>query len=51
MCSSDLLEWTTPENPPGHGNWSPETMPVCYRGPYEYAVPGRDDDYWPQNVP
>jgi cytochrome c oxidase subunit 1 len=20
-----------------------------YRGPYEYAVPGRELDYWPQN--
>jgi cytochrome c oxidase subunit 1 len=22
-----------------------------YRGPYEYSVPGREEDYWPQNVP
>jgi cytochrome c oxidase subunit 1 len=45
------LEWTTPTAQPGHGNWPPEAMPVCYRGPYEYSVPGRDDDFWPQNVP
>jgi len=24
---------------------------VVYRGPYEYNVPGREDDYWPQNEP
>jgi hypothetical protein len=22
-----------------------------YRGPYEYSVPNREDDYWPQNSP
>ena len=26
-------------------------LPTVYRGPYEYSVPGRDEDYWPQNVP
>jgi hypothetical protein len=26
-------------------------MPVVYRGPYEYAHPDRDEDYWPQNLP
>jgi cytochrome c oxidase subunit 1 len=45
---SNTLEWTT-ESPPGHGNW--KTLPTVYRGPYEYNVPGRKDDYWPQNVP
>jgi len=24
-------------------------MPTVYRGPYEYATPGRDTDYWPQD--
>jgi cytochrome c oxidase subunit I len=43
------LEWTT-ESPPPHGNW-PEGLPTVYRGAYEYAVPGRDEDYWPQNEP
>ncbi len=47
---STTLEWTTP-SPPGHGNWSPDDMPRVYRGPYEYSVPGRDEDYWPQNQP
>jgi cytochrome c oxidase subunit 1 len=43
---ANTLEWTT-ESPPPHGNW-PE-LPTCYRGPYEYSVPDRDTDYWPQN--
>ncbi len=43
---ANTLEWTT-ESPPPHGNW--QEMPTVYRGPYEYAVPGRDTDYWPQN--
>jgi len=45
--NSNTLEWTT-ESPPPHGNW-PE-LPTVYRGPYEYSVPGREDDYFPQNV-
>jgi cytochrome c oxidase subunit 1 len=45
---SNTLEWTT-ESPPGHGNW--KTLPTVYRGPYEYNVPGRKEDFWPQNVP
>jgi cytochrome c oxidase subunit 1 len=48
---ANTLEWTTPENPPGHGNWPPHAMPEVFRGPYEYSVPGRSEDYWPQNVP
>ena len=47
---SNTLEWTTP-SPPGHGNWPPDAMPQCYRGPYEYSHPDRDDDYWPQDEP
>jgi cytochrome c oxidase subunit I len=46
---ANTLEWTTDETPPGHGNW--KELPTCYRGPYEYSVPGREEDYWPQNVP
>ncbi len=45
---SNTLEWTA-ESPPPHGNWS--EMPSVYRGPYEYSVPDRDRDYWPQNEP
>ncbi|MFO7303369.1 MAG: cbb3-type cytochrome c oxidase subunit I [Acidobacteriota bacterium] len=45
---ANTLEWAAP-SPPPHGNF-PE-MPVVYRGPYEYSVEGRDEDYWPQHVP
>jgi len=45
---ANSLEWTA-ESPPPHGNW--ETLPSVYRGPYEYGVPGRSEDYWPQNEP
>ncbi len=47
---ANTLEWQT-ESPPIHGNWAPDAMPVVYRGPYEYSVPDRDEDYWPQNAP
>jgi cytochrome c oxidase subunit 1 len=45
---ANTLEWTA-ESPPPHGNW-PE-LPTVYRGPYEYSVPDREEDYYPQNVP
>jgi cytochrome c oxidase subunit 1 len=44
---ANTLEWTA-DSPPPHGNW--KDLPAVYRGPYEYSVPGRSDDYWPQNV-
>ena len=47
---SNTLEWTA-DSPPGHGNWPPDELPNCYRGPYEYGHSGRDTDYWPQNAP
>jgi cytochrome c oxidase subunit 1 len=43
---SNTLEWTA-ESPPPHGNF--ETLPNVYRGPYEYSVPDRDEDFWPQD--
>jgi len=43
---SNTLEWTA-DSPPPHGNWA--EMPTCYRAPYEYSVPGRAEDFWPQN--
>jgi cytochrome c oxidase subunit 1 len=46
--NANTLEWTT-TSPAGHGNW--KVLPTCYRGPYEYSVPGRDTDFWPQNEP
>jgi cytochrome c oxidase subunit 1 len=45
---ANTLEWTA-ESPPPHGNW--QELPTVYRGPYEYSVPGREEDYWPQNEP
>ncbi len=40
------LEWAAP-SPPPHGNFS--TLPVVYRGPYEYSVPGASEDFSPQH--
>jgi cytochrome c oxidase subunit I len=44
------LEWFTPDTPPRHGNWGHD-LPVVYRWAYEYGVPGRKDDFVPQNEP
>ena len=42
------LEWTATTSPPlAHGNF--ETVPEVYHGPYEYSVPGRSQDFLPQN--
>jgi cytochrome c oxidase subunit 1 len=46
--NSTTLEWTLP-SPPGHGNF--ETTPTIYHGPYEYSVPGMEEDFLPQNQP
>ena len=43
---ANTLEWTA-ASPPPHGNWA--ELPQVYRGPYEYSVPGRESDYWPQD--
>lgn len=43
---SNSLEWTVP-SPPPHGNFP--SVPTVYRGAYEYNVPGRDSDFWPQS--
>jgi cytochrome c oxidase subunit I len=45
---STTLEWTVP-SPPEHGNFA--TTPTVYNGPYEYSVPGMEQDYLPQNQP
>ena len=42
------LEWQTP-TPPPHGNF--DKVPIVYRGPYEYSVPGAKADFTPQNQP
>jgi cytochrome c oxidase subunit 1 len=47
--NSNTLEWTAPEKLP-HGNWG-DRLPTVYRGPYEYAGLGLDEDNLPQDVP
>ena len=42
---ANTLEWAAPEHP-GHGNFDMDI--TVYRGPYEFGVEGRKDDYWPQ---
>ena len=48
--NANSLEWQTPETPPGHGNFGPE-LPVVYRWPYDYSVPGASRDFIPQTEP
>lgn len=43
---ANTLEWAAP-SPPPHGNFA--TLPEVYRPPYEYSVPGRERDFWPQH--
>jgi cytochrome c oxidase subunit 1 len=44
------LEWSAATSPPlAHGNF--EVTPVVYRGPYEYSVPGHEDNFLAQNDP
>jgi cytochrome c oxidase subunit I len=44
--NANTLEWTAP-SPPPHGNWG-TTLPVVYRGPYEYSSPEVPEDFLPQ---
>ena len=43
---ANTLEWAA-DSPPPHGNF--ESYPSIHRGPYEYSVPGREEDWWPQH--
>ena len=45
---ANTLEWTA-DSPPPHGNC--KELPTVYRGPYEYSVPGEDEDFIPQFQP
>ncbi|MBI4012283.1 MAG: cbb3-type cytochrome c oxidase subunit I [Candidatus Rokubacteria bacterium] len=45
--NANTLEWSAP-SPPPHGNWG-ATLPVVYRGPYEYSSPEVAEDYLPQD--
>ncbi len=44
---ANTLEWTAP-SPPPHLNWG-ETLPVVYRGPYEYSLPAVPADWLAQD--
>ncbi|MGH7318863.1 MAG: cytochrome c oxidase subunit I [Candidatus Rokuibacteriota bacterium] len=44
--NANTLEWTAP-SPPPHLNWG-ATLPVVYRGPYEYSSPEVPEDFLPQ---
>jgi cytochrome c oxidase subunit I len=44
---SNTLEWSAP-SPPPHGNF--ETIPVVYRGPYEYVETPEHGDHLPQTL-
>ena len=44
------LEWQTPHTPPRHGNWG-DRLPVVYRWPYDYSVPGAPSDVLAQTDP
>ncbi len=46
---ANTLEWTLPSPVTLHGNF--ETTPRVYHGPYEYSIPGMEQDYLPQNMP
>jgi cytochrome c oxidase subunit 1 len=46
---ASTLEWTLPSPVTLHGNF-PQT-PRVYHGPYEYSIPGLEDDFLPQNKP
>ncbi len=43
---ANTLEWSAP-SPPPHGNFA--AVPVVYRGPYEYSLPGSAQDWLPQD--
>jgi cytochrome c oxidase subunit 1 len=47
---ANSLEWQTPNVPPVHGNWG-DKLPVVYRWPYDFNVPGAKEDYIPQTTP
>lgn len=43
---ANTLEWST-ASPPPHGNFV--TLPIVYRGPYEYGSPESKLDWLPQD--
>ena len=51
VWDATTLDWAATTSPPlAHGNFT--TLPVVYRGPYEYSVPGYEAaDFLPQHIP
>ena len=47
--NATTLEWAT-TSPPPWDNFAGQ-YPSAYRGPYEYSVPGAEQDFLPQNTP
>jgi cytochrome c oxidase subunit 1 len=45
---ANSLEWTA-TSPAPHGNF--EQTPIVRRGPYEFSIPGAEEDYLPQTEP
>jgi cytochrome c oxidase subunit 1 len=49
LWDATTLEWSATTSPPlAHGNF--EVVPVVYRGPYEYGVPGAPRDFVTQDA-
>lgn len=46
--NATTLEWTT-DSPPPHDNFGGH-YPSVYRGPYEFSVPGAQEDFIPQHL-
>ena len=46
---STTIEWSAPSPPLPHVNF--ESAVAVHRGPYEYSVPEREEDYYPQTSP
>jgi len=45
---ANTLEWTI-SSPPPHYNYA--KIPTVYHPPYEYSIPGVEDDFLPQTEP
>ena len=46
---STTIEWSAPSPPLPHVNF--ESVVEVHRGPYEYSVPEKEEDYYPQTSP
>jgi cytochrome c oxidase subunit 1 len=44
--NSTTIEWSSPSPPLPHVNFDEEV--TVYHGPYEYSLPGHEEDYCPQ---